>query len=64
MKKSVKILKQKEKAEFNRSVWHNMTPDERLQIVEKLKENYVKSFLNKNAQGFKRVFKKFKRKKS
>ncbi|MEO0234710.1 MAG: hypothetical protein ABIN39_00305 [candidate division WOR-3 bacterium] len=64
MKKRVKILKQKEEAEFNRSEWHNMTPAQRLKIVEELRENYSKNFFNKNEQGFKRVFKKFQRKKS
>jgi predicted Fe-S protein YdhL (DUF1289 family) len=64
MKKTIKILKQKDEATYNRSVWHSMTPEERLRIVDALRDDYKRTFLKEDEQGFKRVFKKFQRTKS
>ncbi len=63
MKKVITILKQKDELKSNREQWHRMTPEERISIMDALRENYIKTFLKEDEQGFKRVFKFFKRKK-
>ena len=60
----MKILRQKDEAEYNRSVWHSMSPEERLRIVDELIDNKNRMFSKEDEQGFKRVFKKFQRTKS
>lgn len=56
------MIKQKDEAEYNRKVWHSMTPEERLKITEELRENHNKMYSKEDEQGFKRVYRKFQRK--
>ncbi|MGE3063914.1 MAG: hypothetical protein AB7T10_09835 [bacterium] len=64
MEKIVKILKQEDEAIYNRSIWHRMSPEDRLRIVDELRNDHNRMFLKEDEQGFKRVFKKFQRTKS
>ena len=62
MDKRLTIIRQKDEAERNRILWHSMTPEERLKIADELREEYARTFLKEDEQGFKRVFNSFKRK--
>lgn len=62
MKKIFSKTDIKNEHSLNRDRRHRMKPEERLQITDALREEYINTFLKEDECGFKRVFKSCKMK--